>query len=188
MLTGKTGILVIAALVLAAMGATAALLRSRSDDGDGGSSTSTLEAPAGQAFRAKRLGVAGVRPPGWRLRRLRRAVRLTSPDRAGLVAVSATPFPVSARALLASTSAAVRRSYRGVRFARRRAVKLGGIGGTMADATATNSRGVRLDLLVATAKGRRRTYLLQVFVARDALGGPRLAEAQAIVDSLELSG
>ena len=88
---------------------------------------------------------------------------------------------------MTSTVAAVRRSYRRVRLTPVRAARVGGLVGRTSGGSAINSRGVRLDLVVATAKGKRRTYLLQVFVARGS-GGRRLAEAQTIVNSLELTG
>ncbi len=188
LLTGKVGIVVIAALVLAAMAGTAVLvLGGRSEKDRAGRSSPAAGAPAGTFFRARGLAVEGIRPPGWRLASSRRAVRLTSPGRAGIVAVSAAPRSVSASALMTSTLAALGRSYRKERLSKRRGAKLGGRAGIAVSGSATNSRGVRLDLLVSTAKGRRRTYLLQVFVAR-APAGLRLRQAQALVNSLELSG
>ena len=103
------------------------------------------------------------------------------------MAVSAAPPSVTARALMTSTIAALRRSYREERLTRRRRADLGGNAGIAVSGSATNSRGVPLDLLLSTAKGRRRTYLLQVFVAR-AAARARLGEAQALTNSLELSG
>ena len=173
-------------LVLAAMGGTALVLGGRSEDGRSEKSPEAAPSPAGTFFRARAVGVAGIRPPRWRLKRSPRAVRLTSPDRAGLVAISTAPPSVSARALMTSTLAAVGRSYRKAKLSRRRRADLGGRAGSAVSGSATNSRGVRLDLLVSTAKGLRRTYLLQVFVAR--VAGVRLREAQALVDSLEISG
>ncbi len=185
MLTGRLGVVVIAALVLAAMAGTAVLLLGgRAEDGR---APTTRPPPAGTFFRARALGVAGIRPPGWQLDGGRRAVRLRSPDRTGIVAVSAIPSSVSARALMTSTLAALGRSYHRARLSGRRRANLGGQAGIAVSGSATNSRGVRLDLLVSTAKGRRRTYLLQVFVSRSA-AGLRLGQAQALVDSLELSG
>lgn len=180
--------MVIAVLVLAAMAGTAVLvLGGRSEKGETQTTPPAPGAAAGTFFRARALAVEGIRPPGWRLARSRRAVRLTSPERAGIVAVSAAPRSVGARALMTSTLAALERSYRKVRLSRRRRAQLGGRAGIAVSGSATNSRGVRLDLLVSTAKGRRRTYLLQVFVAR-AAAGLRLRQAQALVNSLELSG
>ena len=161
------------------------VLRDRPEDG--GTETTGSLPGRGVIFQARRLGITGVRPPTWRVKRSRRAIRLTSPDRAGLVAISATPFSVGTRALMSSTLAAVRRSYRGVRLTRVQRTRLGGIPGSTSGGTATNSRRIRLDLVVAAAKGKRRSYLLQVFVARQA-SGRRLAEAQTILNSLELSG
>ena len=181
------GVVVIGVLVLAAMGGTAlVLLGGRSDDGRSEAGQEAPPSPAGTFFRVRALGVAGIRPPQWRLKRSRRAVRLTSLDRAGLVAISTAPPSVSAPALMTSTLAAVDRSYRKVTLSRRRRADLGGRPGSAVSGAVTNSRGVRLDLLVSTAKGLRRTYLLQVFVARTA--GLRLREAQALVNSLEISG
>lgn len=183
MLSSRIGLALVFVLALAAMAGTAALvLPDGSEEPE-----ATSSPPQGVIFRAPRLGIVGVRPARWRLERSPRAVRVRSPDRAGLVAVSATPSPVSASALMASTLAAVRRSYRGARLSARRRTRVGGLAGTAVGGRAANSRGVRLDLLLATAGGRRRTYLLQVFVAR-AAAGRRLAEAQDVVNSLELSG
>lgn len=193
LLTGKVGVVVIAALVLGAMAGTAVLVvGGRSEEG-GAQSSPPAAGPAaarertGTSFRARALRVEGIRPPGWRLVSSRRAVRLISPGRAAIAAVSAAPPSVSASGLMTSTLTALGRSYRRARLSRRRSARLGGRAGIAVSGSATNSRGVRLDLLVATAKGRRRTYLLQVFVARTA-GGLRLRQAQVLVDSLELSG
>jgi hypothetical protein len=92
---------------------------------------------------------------------------------------------VGVSTLMSSTLAAVGRSYRDQRLSRRRRAELGGYAGIAVSGSATNSRGVRLDLLISTAKGRRRTYLLQAFVARTAR--LRLVEAQGLVESLEFS-
>jgi hypothetical protein len=184
---GKLGVVVIATLVLAAMAGTAVLLLSRrSDDERTGTTRPPAVQPTGSVFRSKGLGAAGIRPPGWRLRSSRRALRLTSPERAAIVAISAAPPSVGPRALMSSTLAAVGRSYRNRRLSRRRRAEPGGYAGIAVSGSATNSRGVRLDLLISTAKGRRRTYLLQVFVARTAR--LRLVEAQGLVESVEFSG
>ena len=185
---GRVGLVVIAALVLAAMGATAALvLGGGSADGGGQTTPPGPRTAAGKLFSSRALGVAGIRPPGWRLETSRRAVRLRSPGRAGVVAVSTAPASVGARALMGSTLAALTRSYRREKLSRRRRASLGGYAGIAVSGSATNARGVRLELLVSTARGRRRTYLVQAFVAHSA-GALRLAEAQVLVDSLELSG
>jgi len=177
---------VISALVLAAMAGTAVLLLGRGSDDERTGTSPPAPQPTGTVFRSAQLGVAGIRPPGWRLRGSRRALRLTSPERAAIVAISATPRSVGASALISSTLAAVGRSYRNQRLSRRRRAELGGYAGIAVSGSATNSRGVRLDLLISTAKGRRRTYLLQVFVARAAR--LRVVEAQGLVESLEFSG
>ncbi len=187
-LSGKLGVVVIAVLVLAAMAGTAAfVLRGRSDEDSARKDPPAPRPPPGSFFRERALGVAGIRPPGWRLTSTRRALRLRSPDRAGIVAVSAASSSVDPRALMTSTLAALGRSYRKVKLTSRRRADLGGRRGTAVSGSVTNSRAVRLDLLVSTAKGRRRTYLLQVFVARSA-AGQRLGQAQALVNSLELTG
>ena len=169
------------------MAVTAVLvLRDPSDEPKSGTTSSPLP-KRGVLFELRRLGVVGVRPPGWRVKRSSRAVRLASPDRAGLVGVSVAPSSVGAGPLIASSLATVRRSYRRAKLTKINRARVGGIPGRTSGGTAVNSRGVPLDLVIATAEGRRRTYLLQVFVARGA-GGRRLAEAQTIVNSLELSG
>ena len=184
--TGRLGVVVISALVLAAMAGTAVLLLGRRSDDEQTERQPAAVQPTGTVFRSRTLGVAGIRPPGWRLKSSRRALRLTSPERAAVVAISAAPPSVGASALMSSTLAAVGRSYRNQRLSRRRRAELGGYAGIAVSGSATNSRGVRLDLLISTAKGRRRTYLLQVFVARAAR--LRVVEAQGLVESLELSG
>ena len=184
--TGKLGVLVISALVLAAMAGTAVLLLSRGSADEPTRARPPAVQPTGSVFSSRGLGAAGIRPPGWRLRSSRRALRLTSPERAAVVAISAAPPAVGAGALMSSALAAVGRSYRNRRLSGRRHAELGGYAGIAVSGSATNSRGVRLDLLISTAKGRRRTYLLQVFVARTAR--LRLVEAQGLVESVEFSG
>ncbi len=188
--------MVIAVLALAAMAATAALVLGGRSEGDavnrsrpasGGPAGTRSGASAGTFFRARALAVEGIRPRSWRLTSGRRVVRLTSPGRAGIVAISTVPSSVSASGLMTSTLATARRSYRKARLSRRRSAPLGGYTGVAVSGSATNSRGVRLDLLISVAKGRRFTYLLQVFVARTP-AGLRLGQAQALVNSLEFSG
>jgi hypothetical protein len=184
--TGRLGVVVISALVLAAMAGTAVLLLGRRSDDERTERRPPAVQPTGTVFGSRALGVAGIRPRGWRLRSSRRALRLTSPERAAIVAISAAPPSAGASALMSSTLAAVGRSYRNQRISRRRRAELGRYAGIAVSGSATNSRGVRLDLLISTAKGRRRTYLLQVFVARAAR--LRVVEAQGLVESLEFSG
>lgn len=138
-------------------------------------------------FRSARLRVVGVRPRSWALDRVRSAIRLRSPDRSSLVAVAVAPPRVTPRRLLSSTLQALDRSYSRVRTSRSRRALVGNLRGRALRAFGVNSRGVRLDVLVATAKGRRRTYLLQFFTSR---GAPRrrVAQGQTIVTSLELRG
>ncbi len=177
-------------MVAAVMAATAVVVLGR--DGEQGASDEDRAAPprgrpSVVLFRSPRLGVIGARPRSWPLGRLRSAVRLRSPDRSSLVAVATAPPRITPRRLLSSTLQALDRSYSRVRVSKSRTALVGNLRGRALRAFAVNSRGVRLDVLVATAKGRRRTYLLQVFTSR---GAPkrRIAQGQAIVSSLELRG
>jgi len=179
----------IAVMVAAVMAVTAVLVLGR--DGERRASDEDRAArrgpPSVVLFRSPRLGVVGARPRSWHLGRLRSAIRLRSPDRSSLVAIAAAPPRITPRRLLSSTLQALDRSYSRVRISRSRSALVGNLRGRALRAFGVNSRGVRLDVLVATAKGRRRTYLLQVFTSR---GAPRrrVAQGQTIVTSLELRG
>jgi hypothetical protein len=129
------------------------------------------------------LGVSYRVPQGWRERDRRRAVSLQSRDRTVQIVIAA-PAPAKASGrVLDEAVAAVRSGYRRVRIERGSGSRLGGLRVNGAVASARNPDGTPLRILMAVARGERRTFLVEVFTAA-AASGKRIREAQVALNSL----
>jgi hypothetical protein len=64
---------------------------------------------------------------------------------------------------------------------------LGGLSGAGATVEIVNGDGAQVRVLLSALDGRRRTYLVQAFSAGSG-GGASLAQAQALLNSLKLTG
>lgn len=91
-----------------------------------------------------------------------------------------------ARILRASVRT-LRSRYRAVRVRARQRRRLGRLPAEVRVLSARSARGTALRILVATARGRRGTYLLHVFSAEQAPAA-RLVEGQRVLRSLRLPG
>jgi hypothetical protein len=136
-------------------------------------------------FNDPRVGVIARRPEGWDAGRRRGAVRLVSPDRTVIVAVSSPAPAAEYERVLDSAVAALRRQYGdaevragdGRAIARRPTVS--------AVVSGTNARGTDVRVLVAAVRGQEEAFLVQVFAAEGA-SEQRLAEAQTVISTLQL--
>jgi len=185
-LTGRDRVL-IALFLLVNVGVVVAVIMfkdSGSDDGSDEAGDRTLR--AGRVVANRAIG-ASIRPPrGWTRQPARRAIVFRSPESSTIMSISHPPGAVSSRTVLGTAVDAIRRGYRDVRV-RRTSGKVAGLPAVSRVVSATNTKGVRLNVLVSAAQGRRRAWLVQVF------SGPvarlkRLPEAQAALGTLRLRG
>ena len=112
---------------------------------------------------------------------------MRSSDARALLVVTVPPGATNASRLLSEVVAAVRRGYRGVRGTTGAREQIGGRPARSAVLTGRNRRGATLRILLSAVKGRRRTYLVEVFTAQSAPPA-RLVEARLALDSLRLRG
>lgn len=159
----------------------------RGGGGDQGESAAAPRPELGERQRDRRLGIALRLPPGWDRDRKAGALRLRSPDRSVLITFSAPGPARDARAVHRAALDAVAASYRRVRIRSREGqARLGGRPARVAAIAARHPRrGERLRVLVATATGSDRAYLVQVFAA-GRRPPPALVEAQATIAALRL--
>lgn len=141
---------------------------------------------AGSVVVDRAIGVRIRMPRGWLRERRRHAVVFRSPDSTTIMSVSLPPGADRSRAVLGTAVDAIRRGYRRVRV-RRIGGKVAGLPAVSRVVSATNSKRVRLNILVAGVQGRRRAWLVQVFSGPGARG-TRLPEAQVALGTLRLRG
>lgn len=133
------------------------------------------------------LGVEYRLPPGWRARRKASVLRFTKPGEGVVVAVSAPGPRRDAELIGREALASLRSTYAGVRVGQRvRGREIGGLParGLVVFARVPGKGALRI--LLASARGEKRAYLVEVFVAADDQGG--LVEAQALLGVLRLRG
>jgi hypothetical protein len=164
------------------------LLRSSGSDDSADVATPSLERqlPLNPSVRDSGLGLSYQVPEGWRQHKASSVIQLRSPDRSVQIGVS-TPGPASdSRQVLQAALADLRSSYKGVSVAAGSGKKLGGLEARGAVVAATMAKGTDLRILVAVAKGQRRTHLVEVFTGAGA-PAERVAQAQRALDSLRFS-
>ncbi len=132
------------------------------------------------------LGVELRLPSGWKRKREGDAVTFQSRDRTVLIAVS-TPGPKDDVAAIQDAAlAAVKSEYRAVEVVDSSEKRK--LGGRPAQVVVISARHPKdrapLRILVATAKGERRAYLVEVFAS----GSEGLVEAQVVLNNLSLEG
>jgi hypothetical protein len=132
------------------------------------------------------LGVELRLPKGWKRKREGDVVSFTSRDESTLIAVS-TPGPVEdVTPIHKAAIEAIKSQYRAVEVVDRSAKKrLGDRPAVIAAISARHpKKGSPIRILVATAKGEKLAYLVEVFAS----GGPGLVEAQVLLNNLSLEG
>ena len=173
-----TAFALLALAIVAALG-----LRAGSDDTPATSADATARVSAVTVDPA--IGASVVAPAGWTAKHDKQALRLTSPDRTTLLAVS-TPGPArDAHRVFESTLTQIRRDYRDVSVSALAGQKLAGRPTEAALVSAVNRRGDRVKILVGAAEGRRRAYLFQASMAEGA-PAKRLVQAQTALNGLQL--
>lgn len=132
------------------------------------------------------LGVALRLPAGWESGRKQGAVTYRSADRSVLIAISSPGPAEDSDAIQKEAVAAVEREYRQAEVLDRTSKpKLGDQPASSAVLSARRPEGGgALRILVATAKGEKRAYLVEVFAG----GSSALVEAQALLNNLRLGG
>jgi hypothetical protein len=159
----------------------------RSGDSDDDAQSSAPELPEVEPLEFDRdVGVELRLPKGWKRKREAGVVSLTSPDKATLIAIS-TPGPAEdVTPIHAAAIEAIKSQYRDVEVVTRSAKKrLGGRPATVAAIAARHpKKNEPLRILVATAKGERLAYLVEVF----ATGTSGIIEAQVLLNNLALEG
>ncbi len=172
-------VLVNVAVILAVV-----LLRSSGDDGDGKKGTAQGIPRPGRVVVSRAIGARIRKPRGWSARRGESAITLRSPDSTTIMSI--TLGGANNREVLGSAVAVIRQGYRRVRT-RRLPGKVAGLPTVSRVVSATNPKGVRLNILVSAPQGRGRAWLVEVFSGPGARA-KRLPEAQVALGTLRLSG
>jgi hypothetical protein len=184
------------AVLMAAIGLIVAIPLTIALSGGDDDSEPALEptAPAtpafGEAERDRRLGVELRIPDGWsRSKRAGDAIAYRSKDRSVLVAISAPGPAGDADSIQNAAMSAIKDQYRAVdvvKVSSRR--RLGGRPARTAAIAARNPRTREpVRILVSTAKGRKRAYLVEVFAAGSDPTAAQV-EAQVVLETLRLQG
>jgi len=159
-------------------------------DRDEGSGSPAADAPELRSTKLYRdLGVKLALPRGWREKRGEGVLGLRRTDGGARIAISSPGPAGDADRLHDETVAELRGSYRDFDVLRRiDRTEVGGLRGrATAIAAAARKGGAPVRLLVSTARGKKRAYLL-VIVVSGSDRGRSLVEAQAIVNELKLVG
>ncbi len=163
-----------------------AVLRDSNDDNSGEEAAGPRLPRVGRVVENRAIGARIRMPKGWKVRRGGRMIILRSPESSTIMSISGPPGARNSRNVLGTAVAAIRQQYRGV-TARRLAGKVSGLPTVSRVVSATNKRGVRLNILVAAPQGRARAWLVEVFSGPGARA-KRLPEAQAALGTLRLRG
>lgn len=142
-----------------------------------------------RSFAYSSIGAAGRLPEGWKATKNARGslVRLTSADRGAVIAIGTDRAATNPKAVLDSALATARSTYHPQRVQRLPRARLGGLPAQDAVLFGRNRGGVPIRVLLASARGRKLTYLLEVFTAQ-ASPAIRLLEAQQVLLALRLTG
>ena len=143
----------------------------------------------GEVDSDRKLGIVLRLPDGWTRRDKKDAVAYRSADRSVLVAVSAPGPAGDADSIQSAAVDAVEGQYRGVDVIK--TSSRGRLGRRPAEAAAIAARNPKtrdpVRILVSTAKGERRAYLVEVFAAGSDPTAA-LIQAQAVLNGLQLNG
>ncbi len=137
-------------------------------------------------LRKRGLGIEVSWPASWELAERRQPIRLRGPDGELEILISAPARTGNAEDALEAELEAVdeRFQVRGAMAPSSR--RIGGLRGIEVVVSALQEDGRPVRILVATADGERRTYVVEV-VSAEGVSEARLVEAQLILNSLELS-
>ena len=184
-LSGRDRFLILAFVLVNVAVILGVVLLRGSDDDD--SKDSAPKAPrAGRVVANHAIGARIRKPRGWAAKRGDRSITLRSPDSTTIMSISQPPGGVTNRAVLRDAVTVIEQSYRGVK-ARPLRGKVAGHRTVSRVVSATNKRGVRLNILVSAPQGRKRAWLVEVFSGPGARA-KRLPEAQVALGTLRLRG
>jgi hypothetical protein len=160
------------------------------DDGDDSPPPAEPQIPeVGDVRVDRKLGVELRLPAGWKRNREKEAVSFRSDDGSVLIAISAPGPEEDVRAIHRAAVEAVERKYRAVEVVDRDAKAR--LGGRPADLTAISARQPKdrspLRILIVTARGEKRAYLVEVFAAGEDPNAA-LVEAQVLLNNLRVEG
>jgi hypothetical protein len=160
----------------------------RGDGGDGEQAPEpTPDVPAvGEVQFDRDLGVELRLPEGWKRKRKDDVVTFKSEDGTVLIAISAPGPEDDVDAIQAAAIDEIKSQYRGVEVVdSKKKRKLGGRPAQVAVISARHPKDrAPLRILVGTAKGEQRAYLVEVFAS----GSQGLVEAQVLLNNLSLEG
>jgi hypothetical protein len=157
------------------------------DDGDDERDLPPIELSEANAFEARRLGVTGSAPPGWRASKTPTHVVVRSQSGYGRLIVSAPGRADAAGRVFRDAIKTLELSFPRVRR-----------GPTMRETTIDDrptrsafialrrGDGREVQAAIAVTVGQRRAYLVELFIDEGA-AARRFGEAEAIIESLELS-
>ncbi|PZS24300.1 MAG: hypothetical protein DLM61_22455 [Pseudonocardiales bacterium] len=185
-LSFAAGVLVPVAIIVAVLIATSG---GKHKGPQGKANASTRLPKLGGSFAYSSIGVSGSLPKGWRATQNARGslVRLTSADRGAVIAIGTDRAATNPKGVLDSALSTARSTYHPQRVQRLPRARLGGLPAQDAVLFGRNRGGVPIRVLLASARGRKLTYLLEVFTAQ-ASPALRLLEAQQILLALRLTG
>jgi hypothetical protein len=165
------------------------IVRSGGSDGGGGQSTTARDPAAGAgAAHDAALGVRYALPSAWNEHERHGELDLESPDGATGVTITAPAAAGQSAGVLNDAFAKLQagaKSFDTVQSVRKE--RLGGLSGAGAAIEIVNGAGTTVRVSLSALNGRRRTYLVQAFSA-DPGTGAALTQAQAVLDSLRLTG
>jgi hypothetical protein len=159
----------------------------RGDDDEPAPATTSVVPALNPGVNDKGLDAHYQVPKGWKESRQGGAIKLQSRDKTTLIAIAAPAAASQSEQVLDDAIAGVKSGYRDVDIHPGSGKKVGGLKAKGAVATAKTPDGGALRILIAVAKGKRHTYLVEVFTAANA-NPQRLAEAQVALNSLQLQG
>jgi hypothetical protein len=184
----RAALMAVIALIVAIPGAIA--LGGGADEPELGADPPQAAAPElGQVDSDRKLEVVLRLPDGWTRRDKNDAVAYRSADRSVLVAISAPGPAGDADSIQSAAVGAIKGQYRGVDV--NGASSRGRLGGRPAETTAIAAHNPKtrdpVRILVSTAKGDKRAYLIEVFAA-GVNPTAALIQAQAVLNGLRVKG
>jgi hypothetical protein len=134
-------------------------------------------------FNDRALGVTGLATRHWVIGGKGPFLHLVSTDHKAIIAIGTPGAARTAHGALHVAIATIRGTYRNTTLRQAPGSLLGGRPAYTVVMYATNRRGVRLRILLATAAGRKLAYVMQAFTASDTPVNI-LVEAQEIISTL----
>ncbi len=177
------------AVVAVVVGVPVTIVVRAGDDDAGAPDAAAIDLPSLERTKYDRhLGVELRLPRGWHGKREQGVLGLRSADAGTRIAISAPGPAADADELYDETLAELRGSYEGFKLLKElNHSMLGGLRARVATIGAVPQGGGETRLLVATASGEHRAYLVVVSTSGSE-SGKSLVEAQALLNELKLVG